>query len=474
MPDGSGRRVYADKRRNNARQSPEAALWSLPVADSNPHAEALIERFGRREATVAVVGLGYVGLPLAGAMHQAGHTVLGYDTDASKIECLRRGEAYLRQPGAEIVASLASSERFRATGDAGDLRHADAVILCVPTPLGPHHEPDLSAVRASTEMVADVLRPGQIVSLESTTYPGTTREVCCPILERTGLTCGRDFFLVFSPERYDPGRRDFTLTTTPKLVGGVNESSTRVGVALYASAIQRVIPVSSAEVAEATKLLENVFRAVNIALVNELKPALLAMDIDVWEVIAAAATKPFGYMPFWPGPGLGGHCIPIDPFYLSWRARQFGQRTRLIELAGRINRAMPRYVVRRVVQALRDEGRRLRGADVLIIGLAYKPDVDDVRETPAAELIRLLHARGVRVGYHDPYVPTFPRMRRYRFDLVSQPLTPERLARADCVLIATHHSVIDWTLVGRTARLIVDTRNVMATVAGVTARVVKA
>ncbi len=443
-----------------------------------PHARSTIGRFNDRSATVAVVGLGYVGLPLVRAMHDAGFRVVGFDIDAAKIAMLRRGEAYLKHLGEGFVRDLAASERFEATDDAAGIAGADAIVLCVPTPLGPGREPDLSFVERSTELAAACVRAGTLVSLESTSFPGTTREVCLPILERTakqrGLECGRDWFLTFSPEREDPGSATHSTRTIPRLVGGVDPVSTAVGVALYSAALERVIPVESAEVAEAAKLLENVYRAVNIALVNELKPVLAAMGIDVWQVVRAAATKPFGFPPFYPGPGLGGHCIPIDPFYLAWKARQVGERTRFIELAGEINSRMPERVVERTEAALRDDGRELRGADVLVLGLAYKPNVDDVRETPAAEIIRLLSDRGARVSYHDPHVPAFPRMRRYRFEMASEPLTPQRLARADCVLVVTHHDAIDWQMVADHARLVVDTRDAMSRARPSRARIVKA
>lgn len=434
----------------------------------------LSARYAARDATVAVVGLGYVGLPTVRAFHDAGFRVIGYDIDEDKIRHLKDGRAYLKHLGTDWIEALARSPRFTPTADPASLAAADAVLLCVPTPLGDHKEPDLSFVERSTEMVASTLHQGELVILTSTSYPGTTREVCKPILDRTGLVCGRDYFLAFAPEREDPGRQGVQTRSIPRLVGGVDAVSTRLAEALLAAAIDRVIPVESAEIAEAAKLLENIYRAVNIALVNELKPVLAAMGIDIWKVIDAAATKPFGFQPFYPGPGLGGHCIPIDPFYLTWRAREFELPTRFIELAGEINSAMPRHVVEQVARALNDDGRALRGAEVLIVGLAYKPDIDDVRETPAAEIIRLLREAGARVSYHDPHVPEFPRMRRYDFELASVALTPERLAASDCVLIVTRHTAVDWFLIGAHARLVVDTRNAMGGVASPRARIVKA
>jgi UDP-N-acetyl-D-glucosamine dehydrogenase len=439
----------------------------------------LVDGFDRRQATVGVVGLGYVGLPLVRAMRQAGFRVVGFDVDQAKVRALKAGRPYLKHLGADLARELAASRKFKPTSRPRDLAPCDAVCICVPTPLGPHQEPDLSYVVNSTRMIAGVLKPGALVSLESTSYPGTTREVCLPILEgRDGTTprrrLGRDFFLAFSPEREDPGRKGYETRTIPRLVGGVDRASTRVAVALYAAAVERVIPVASAEVAEAAKLLENIYRAVNIALVNELKPVLSDMGIDIWQVIRAASTKPFGFQPFYPGPGLGGHCIPIDPYYLAHRAREFGHVTRFIELAGEINHNMPRLVADRAAQALNDEGKPLRGSRVLVLGIAYKPDVDDIRETPAAEIITLLAARGATVHYHDPHVPAFPSMRRYRISLRSTPLTRRSLAAADAVIIVTHHAAIDWALVGQYAKLVIDTRDALSGVRGVRARVVKA
>ncbi len=432
-------------------------MTSLPKT-----AEQLKSRIESREAAIAVVGLGYVGLPLVRLLHGAGFPVVGFDHDSDKIQKLEAGVPYLKHLGAELAETLAASERFTPTGDPQALADADVIVLCVPSPLGPHNEPDLSFILESTRMVARVLRPGQLVVLESTTYPGTTRGKCQPILESTGLTCGQDFFLAYSPEREDPGRSDLSTRSIPKLVGGVDPVSTRVAAIMYGAGFEKIVEVASAEVAEAAKLLENIYRAVNIALVNELKPVLSAMDIDIWQVIEAASTKPFGFQPFFPGPGLGGHCIPIDPFYLTWRAREFGHHTRFIELAGEINSAMPRYVVSRTSEGLNKLGKAIRGARILVCGIAYKPDIDDVRETPAAEIIRLLADLGADVSYHDPHVQNFPSMRKYNFRMDSVDLTKEFLRTCDCVLIVTDHQAIDWPLIAREARLIVDTRNKMA------------
>ena len=441
---------------------------------ANESARRLETALLSRRATVAVVGLGYVGLPLVRALHDAGYPVLGYDVDREKVAMLRRGECYLRHLGPELVPGLNASGRFRATAEPADLRDADAIVLCVPTPLGRHREPDLEYLLSSTRMVARGLRRGHLVVLESTTFPGTTREWMRPILEETGLRCGSDFFLAYSPEREDPGRAETSARTIPKLVGGVDEASGDLAQALYASCIDEVHRVSSAEVAESAKLLENIYRAVNIALVNELKVVFDDMGIDVWEVIRAAATKPFGFEAFYPGPGLGGHCIPIDPFYLTWRAKEFGHSTRFIELAGEINSRMPRYVVSKVADALNRARKPVHGAEVLVVGIAYKPDVDDMRESPAAEIIECLASLGASVAYHDPLVPVFPAMRRHRIALRSEALDAERLSRSDCVVIVTNHSSIDYALLAEHASLIVDTRNAMAGVSRPKAVVVKA
>ncbi|MCC6672457.1 MAG: nucleotide sugar dehydrogenase [Planctomycetes bacterium] len=443
-------------------------------ATMSESARSLKEKLDQRKALVAIVGLGYVGLPLARAMHAAGFQVLGYDRDETKIQKLKAGESYLKHLGDEMVQELSGSSRFRPTHDPKELGRADAIILCVPTPLGRHMEPDMSYIHDTTRMVAATLRKGQIISLESTTYPYTTRGECLPMLEETGLKCGADFFLVFSPEREDPGRKDVSVNQIPKLVGGVDPVSGLLGKALYGAAVQQVVLVDNAEVAESAKLLENIYRAVNIALVNELKPVFTSMGIDVWKVIEAASTKPFGFQPFFPGPGLGGHCIPIDPFYLTWKAREYGHHTRFIELAGEVNNSMPHYVVERTGEALNQQGKPLRGAKVLVCGIAYKPDIDDVRETPAAEIIHHLAQRGAEVSYHDPHVPSFPSMRKWNFDLDSVELSADRVRSFDCVVIVTHHKAIRWEMLANHARLIVDTRNVMARFPRSEAKVVQA
>ncbi|HMN96805.1 MAG TPA: nucleotide sugar dehydrogenase [Phycisphaerales bacterium] len=464
----------------HAPNQPASAEHRGALGDArSPAAEELRARLESGQACVAVVGLGYVGLPLVRALHDAGYRVVGYDIDETKIEKLRRGECYIEHLGPGFFGELARSQRFVPTADPSRLGEADAILLCVPTPLGRHREPDLSYVLDSARLCAATLRRGQLIVLESTTYPGTTREEMLPILERSGadrgLRCGAEYFVAYSPEREDPGSPGRTARELPKVVGGVDAISGDLAAALYGRFVRSVIRVSSAEVAESSKLLENIYRAVNIALVNELKVVLGAMGIDVWEVIEAAATKPFGFQAFYPGPGLGGHCIPIDPFYLTWKAKAAGHSTRFIELAGEINSAMPHHVVDRLAAALNDDGRAVRGARILVLGIAYKKNVDDIRESPAAEIVEMLRDRGADVAYHDPHLPHFPSMRRHRIDLRSQPLSPELLGDCDAVFIVTDHDAVDYDLVGAHARLVVDTRNAMARVAGpVKARLVKA
>ena len=420
-----------------------------------------------RKAVIGVVGLGYVGLPLLSVFHRAGFSVIGFDTDPKKISALSAGENYLKHLGESLVSEMKTAGRFSATSDMSRLKEADAILICVPTPLGKHLEPDLSFVEKTADAVAQSLRPGQLIVLESTTYPGTTRDIVLPRLEKSGLRLGTGFFLAYSPEREDPGRKDFNTQTIPKLVGGMDAVSGEIAVALYRAAIQQVIPVSTAEVAEAAKILENVYRSVNIALVNEMKLLLGAMGIDVWEVIAAAATKPFGFQAFFPGPGLGGHCIPIDPFYLTFKARVVGLPTRFIELAGEINHAMPQYVVEKTMLALNACGKAVKGSRILVLGLAYKPDVDDVRESPSFELIEKLTDLGAAVDYNDPHVPATHHMRKYGdLGMKSVALTPAVVADYDCVLIATHHKAYDWQMVAAHAKLIVDTRNALKDVTG--------
>jgi len=442
--------------------------------------EALLGKIRDRSARIGVVGLGYVGLPLIQAVHDAGYSVIGFDVDQTKIEMLDRGESYLKHLGDVLVQTLMRSDRFVATTDERVLGEADIIVLCVPTPITLQREPDLRFVLGSTQTVGRVLRSGQMVILESTTYPGTTRDLVVPVLEQganqrgVALRSGEDFFVAYSPEREDPGRAGMVTSMIPKIVGGVDEPSGTLATAFYRSCIEHVHPVGNAGIGEAAKLLENVYRAVNIALVNELKLVFDRMGIDIWEVIEAAKTKPFGFEAFYPGPGLGGHCIPIDPFYLSWKARQVGHETRFIELAGEINREMPRHVVNRVFTSLREEGKELRGASVLVVGVAYKPDVDDIREAPSAEIIKQLTERGAVVKYHDPLIASFPSMRRYKIVLDSVELSDGELASADCVLIVTDHKGIDWDKIGQKSSLVVDTRNAMKNASNPVARVIKA
>ncbi len=418
------------------------------------------ESIQRREAIVGVVGLGYVGLPLVRAFAKAGFRTLGFDVDAAKIERLKAGESYIGHIPAALIGELIASGKFEPTADMRRLNEPDAILICVPTPLTENRDPDLSYIESTGREIAASLRSGQLIVLESTTYPGTTNDVLRPILESRGLKAAADFFLAYSPEREDPGNPNYSASGIPKVVGGIDEKSLDLAKALYEQAVVRVVPVSSLEVAEACKILENTYRAVNIALVNELKLLCDRMGIDVWEVIEAAKTKPFGFQAFYPGPGLGGHCIPIDPFYLSWVARKHGMTTRFIELAGEINTSMPRHVVSKVVDALNEQGQALRGSRVAILGVAYKKDVDDPRESPTFELMELLGHGGAVLSYSDPHVPRLPVMRRFKLPaLTSQELTPEFLSAQHCVLIVTDHSAFDYAAIVRHAQLVVDTRN---------------
>ncbi len=427
-----------------------------------------------RTARVGIIGLGYVGLPLARAFAEAGYRVLGFDTDPAKVARIAEGRSYIGHIADESIRAM-RDRGFEATDRFDRLGEADAVIICVPTPLTEAREPDLGYVVASARAIAEALRPGQLVVLESTTYPGTTRDVVLPLLEAGGLRPGSDFFLAFSPEREDPGNPDHSAPTIPKVVGGVDPASLEVALALYSRVVVRVVPVSTAEVAEACKILENTYRAVNIALVNELKVLFDRMGVDVWEVIEAAKTKPFGFQAFYPGPGLGGHCIPIDPFYLAWVARKHGFATRFIELAGEINTSMPTYVVGKVADALNDRGKPLKGSRVLLLGMAYKKDVDDPRESPGFELMDLLLTKGAEVEYNDPHIPVLPPMRRYpHLKRASRELTPGYLDSLDCVLVVTDHSAYDWAWVVEHARLVVDTRGATRGVASPPGRVVRA
>jgi UDP-N-acetyl-D-glucosamine dehydrogenase len=437
-------------------------------------AEQLRNSIDLRTARVGVVGLGYVGLPLAETFAWGGYPVLGFDIDPEKVAKLKKGESYIGHICAERIEEMMRSGRFDATTDARRFREMDVILICVPTPLTEAREPDLSCIVNTGESIQPHLRRGQLIILESTTYPGTTQELLQPILERSGLKAGEDFFLAYSPEREDPGNRDFATRNIPKVVGGINDVSRDLARALYEPVVDGVVPVSSAGVAEACKILENTYRAVNIALVNELKVVFDRMGINVWEVIAAAKTKPFGFQAFYPGPGLGGHCIPVDPFYLTWAARKYGLHTRFIELAGEINTGMPHYVVGRVADALNEQTRPVKGSRICVLGVAYKKDVDDPRESPAFTILELLQQRGALVSYNDPHIPHLPPMRHHSIRLNSQPLTDAFLAAQDCVLLVTDHSAYDYERIASQARLVVDTRNAFAGCAAPPGRVWKA
>jgi UDP-N-acetyl-D-glucosamine dehydrogenase len=421
--------------------------------------DALIARIRDRHAVVAILGLGYVGLPLMLRFSEVGFRVVGVDIDAAKVERLNRGESYIKHIEPAAIAA-ARRGGFVATTDFSKVRDCDAIIICVPTPLNKYREPDLSFVLNTTDACVPHLRAGQVICLESTTYPGTTDEELKPRVESTGLKVGTDIFLVFSPEREDPANPEFVTRTIPKVCGGTTAACLEAGMALYGAVIDRVVPVSSTRTAEMTKLLENIHRAVNIGLVNEMKVIADRMGIDIHEVIRAAATKPFGFVPYYPGPGLGGHCIPIDPFYLTWKAREYGLDTRFIELAGEVNRNMPEWVVGKITEALNQRSKPVRGSRVLVLGIAYKKNVDDMRESPAVALMELLRAKGAEIAYSDPHVPVFPRMREHYFDLKSTALTAEAIAASDCVVVATNHDVFDYELIMRHSKLIVDTRGV--------------
>ncbi len=417
----------------------------------------LLDKLKNRKSTIGIVGLGYVGLPLALRYTKVGYKVLGIDIDPLKVEQLNSGESYIEHIASDrVVAALAAG--MEATTDFSRSALCDALILCVPTPLNKYREPDISFVTNTTDSLVPYLRSGQVISLESTTYPGTTEEELLPRIQKNGLKAGQDIFLIYSPEREDPGNPSFETSTIPKVVGGYTDDCLAIGIALYDQAISKVIPVSSTKVAEMTKLLENIHRAVNIGLVNEMKIVADRMGIDIFEVVDAAATKPFGFTPFYPGPGLGGHCIPIDPFYLTWKAREYGLHTRFIELSGEVNRAMPEYVVGKLINGLNSAGKALKGCRILVLGIAYKKNVDDMRESPAVEIMEMLTEKGAVVAYSDPHVPIFPKMREHKFDLKSQTLSEETLKSFDAVLLTTDHDKFDYELIRASARLIVDSR----------------
>jgi UDP-N-acetyl-D-glucosamine dehydrogenase len=419
----------------------------------------LLSKIESRKAKVGIIGLGYVGLPLMREFCAGKFHVTGFDIDPRKVKSLNAGRSYIKHIPSSVIATNVKARLFRATSNFAELAKMDAIIICVPTPLDKMREPDCSFIVKSGEAIAQYLRKDQLIILESTTYPGTTREVLKPILERGGLRACKDFLLAFSPEREDPGNPHYTTRTIPKVVGGLDKKSGILAAKLYGQVLERTVPVSSCEVAEAAKILENVYRCVNIALVNELKILFDRMGIDVWEIIAAAATKPFGFQPFYPGPGLGGHCIPIDPFYLSWKARQYDMTTRFIELAGEINVGMPDYVIQKLILALNQRGRSLKGSRVLVLGLAYKRDVDDMRESPSVRLIEKLREHGAIVNYNDPHIPKAPRQREHNVGLNSKKLTAAFLASQDAVVISTDHTAYDYDWIVENSKLVIDSRN---------------
>jgi UDP-N-acetyl-D-glucosamine dehydrogenase len=420
--------------------------------------EIQIEKFSNKTAIIGIIGLGYVGLPLCVQYIVQGYSVIGFDVDPEKISALNKGNRYIQHIDIAPIKGAVVSNMFLPTTDFSQINRVDAIIICVPTPLDEHREPDLSFVHNSIDAILPHLKQGQVLSLESTTYPGTTEEEIRPKLQQAGFDIGKDFFLVYSPEREDPNNPDYSTRTIPKICGGSTPECLEVGLALYGHIIDQLVKVSSTSAAEMTKILENTFRAVNIALVNELKIVADKMGMDIFEVIDAAATKPFGFMPFYPGPGLGGHCIPIDPFYLTWKSKEYDVTTRFIELAGEINTAMPNYVLSKIVDALNTQSKAINGATILILGLAYKKNVDDVRESPSVVLIEKLIEKGGRVSYSDPHVPRFPAMRKHILDLKSIPLTSETLHTFDCVVVATNHDRFDWILIREHSNIIVDTR----------------
>ena len=445
---------------------------AIPARDT---CEALKSKIAQRTAKVGVIGLGYVGLPLLHAFVEAGFSTIGFDVDEEKVNSLSKGESYIAHIPSTWIAKWLADATFSATADMSRLAEADALLICVPTPLNSSRDPNLAYVESTARQIARTLRPGQLVVLESTTYPGTTRDVILPLLSQQGLTCGADFFLGYSPEREDPGNPDFSARGIPKVVGGIDASSLDAALALYACAVVETIAVSSCEIAEASKILENTYRSVNIAMVNELKVLFQKLGIDIWEVVDAAKTKPFGFQAFYPGPGLGGHCIPIDPFYLSWLARRHDFATRFIELAGEINTSMPAYVLTRIVEALNERSKPLRGSRIAVLGIAYKKDVDDPRESPSFRLLELLGERGAMLTYNDPHIPRLPAMRHYEVPaLESQELTADFLAQQDCVLIATDHSAYDYDFIVKHADLVVDTRNATKDVSAGREKIVKA
>ena len=434
----------------------------------------LLQKIESKEAKIGIVGLGYVGLPLLMEFVEQGFKTVGFDVDDKKVESLNKGQSYIKHIADQRIATVVESGLFTATADFSRIKEVDCILICVPTPLTHYREPDLSFIQNTSETLAKHLRKGQLIVLESSTFPGTTEEIMKPILEKSGLKGDVDFWVAFSPEREDPNNPNFNTRTIPKVVGANTEEARKLVSALYDQVIVKTVPVSSSQAAEATKLLENIFRSVNIALVNEMKIILDRMGIDVWEVIEAAKTKPFGFMPFYPGPGLGGHCIPIDPFYLTWKAREYEMNTRFIELAGEINTSMPYWVVQKVMDALNEQGKSLKGSKILLLGAAYKKDIDDPRESPSFKLMEILIEKGAGVDYNDPFIPELPKMRMYDVTGKSVDLTAENLAAYDCVLVSTDHSVYEFDFIVEHANLVIDTRNATARVVENREKIVKA
>jgi len=434
----------------------------------------LLKRIEKHEAIIGVVGLGYVGLPLLMEFVEQGFKTIGFDIDDKKVQLLNKGQSYIKHISTDRIKKVVDSKLFEATADFSRIKEVDCILICVPTPLTKHREPDMSYIVNTSETLAKVIRKGQLIVLESSTYPGTTEECMKPILEKSGMIGDQDFWVAFSPEREDPNNPNFNTRTIPKVIGANTETARQLTKMLYDQVIVKTVPVSSSQAAEATKLLENIFRSVNIALVNELKMIFDRMGIDVWEVIEAAKTKPFGYMPFYPGPGLGGHCIPIDPFYLTWKAREFEMNTRFIELAGEVNTSMPFWVITKIMEALNERGKSLKGCKVLVLGAAYKKDIDDPRESPSFKLMEILLEKGAEVDYNDPYIQELPAMRMYDIKRKSVEITAKNLAKYDLVLISTDHSVYDWELIVQNAKLVIDTRNATNKVKGNRNKIVKA
>jgi UDP-N-acetyl-D-glucosamine dehydrogenase len=434
----------------------------------------LKQKIETKNAKIGIIGLGYVGLPLLLEFVDAGYSCIGFDLDGKKIHSLEKKKTYIKHISSERIAKIMSTGLLHATTDFSRLSETDCIIVAVPTPLDKHQQPDLSYIINTSQTISKYLQKGQLVVLESSTWPGTTEEVMRPILEKSGLKCTRDFYLAFSPEREDPNNPNYTTKTIPKVVGANDRYSLEYATALYDAVIVQTVPVSSSQAAEATKLLENIFRSVNIALVNEMKIILERMGIDVWEVIEAASTKPFGYMPFYPGPGLGGHCIPIDPFYLTWKAKEYDMPTRFIELAGEINTNMPYWVVAKIMEALNRVKKSLNGASLLILGAAYKKDIDDMRESPTLKLIEILEEKGAHVSYNDPYIPVMPIVRKYQFDMKSVELTPKNLQSFDAVIISTAHSAYNYNFIATHAQMVIDTRNAMKDMIKYKDKIVKA